>query len=231
MPDYRISGVKLGPFKGKKLGRVLKRWHTLMEVLAQEWAPEKYGEKRDVPWWYGEPTNVGFVAAAVWLSGGNALEEYPTLKKFKTKQKVRDGRGDLRIYVEDDTFVAEAKHCFDWYAFPLDGDTHKLKKDMSKFLHTAWDDACRTQVSRKEKRLGIVFLVPHLLWKNGARHKAKPTDKMIRRWIGVVRNNVNTKNTAILWTFPSVARDLPWKEKGGERNFWPGVVLLVKGSK
>lgn len=52
-------------------------------------------EEGDYPHWYSERPHVSLLAAAVWLSGGTALEEYRTTKTKGGKNK--SGRCDLGI--------------------------------------------------------------------------------------------------------------------------------------
>ena len=155
-----IRGSRFGRFKDRHLRKVFLRWMKLMEELADEWALEKFKASRDCPWWYLERTSVGFLAGAVWLYGGEAIEEYSTIKRFRKPRgtpKKRSGRGDLRMYIgRNGDYVVEAKSgpsC-------LDAKEAQIEKDVRKYLYQgAVKDAVQAEVDGKAKRLGIAFLV------------------------------------------------------------------------
>jgi hypothetical protein len=62
----------------------------------------------DCGFWYRERPHIGFLAAAIWLAGGIALEEYGTHKTIKQKRK--RGRADLYFKIANSSFYCEAKH-------------------------------------------------------------------------------------------------------------------------
>lgn len=62
----------------------------------------------DIALWYRERPQVGLFAAAVWKSGGIALEEYGTTKL--EAGAARRGRGDLFIKIAGTGYLCEAKH-------------------------------------------------------------------------------------------------------------------------
>ena len=190
-----------------------------MEELAEEWALEKFKTLRDCPWWYLERTSVGFLAGAVWLCKGEAIEEYSTTKRFRKSRgtpKKRSGRGDLRMYIgRKGDYVVEAKQG----PSHLEAEEGQVTEDVKKYLYRgAVKDAVSAEVGRKAKKLGIAFLVP---W------SSKPPDsKAIRDWI---RKSLPIDNkVAAIWTFPGVARTLKYREKGGKFYYCPGVLLLAK---
>ena len=73
MVDIPLHGVRVSHLL--KVKPVLERWADFMRRLAREWAPARYGSKRDCPWWYIERTSVGFLSAAICENGGEAIEK------------------------------------------------------------------------------------------------------------------------------------------------------------
>ncbi len=135
MDRCRLNGLRIGPHTALK--PVLRRWLRLVHSLTTEWAPEEYGADRDVPWWYGERTSIGFFAAACWKSGGQAIEEYSTIKisrSKRTRKQTYTGRGDLLFYFKNRVFVAEAKQNDD---LSLDGSPVTLRRNVLAFLKGA----------------------------------------------------------------------------------------------
>jgi hypothetical protein len=109
----------------------------------------------DVIWEYHERANTGFLAAAVWLAGGVALEEWRTEKKSDLGPK-RQGRGDLWVRCGRLILHAEAKH--QWVEL---GSRRKAGVALVKSkLAEASRDACDIQGHFGEKRVGVLFAAP-----------------------------------------------------------------------
>lgn len=213
-----IRGDQFGRLKDRHLREVFLRWRKLIEELADEWALERFKTLRDCPWWYLERTSVGFLAGAVWLCDGEAIEEYSTTKRFRKPrgtEKKGSGRGDLRMYIgRNGDYVVEAKQgpsC-------LEADKEQIKKDVKKYLYKgAVKDAVSAAADGKTKKLGIAFLVP---W------SSKPPDsKAIRGWISKIPVD---RKVAAIWTFPGVARTIRYPANDGKSYYCPGVLLLAK---
>jgi len=85
--------VWFSPKASKKLKSLNRIFKKLLSVH-QDYIDGEDVED-DCPYWFGERPHVGLLAAAVWLSGNTALEEYgiPKTKVRKRKQ----GRCDLWI--------------------------------------------------------------------------------------------------------------------------------------
>lgn len=71
-------------------------------------AESEGGQIDDCTFWYKERPQIGLLAAAVWKSGGIALEEYGVQKKRESDQA--RGRGDLYLKVGRERFECEAKY-------------------------------------------------------------------------------------------------------------------------
>ena len=63
----------------------------------------------DLPWYYHERAQIGFLAAAAWRLGGVALEEWRT-DKISHDGPSRNGRGDLWVQLKSGAWHIEAKH-------------------------------------------------------------------------------------------------------------------------
>src|SRR5713101_6388099 len=145
-----LRGVR--PGRMGKLTMILEEWKNLMQNTANEWAPKRYRSKRDCPWWYPERTSVGFLSAAIWKIGGEAIEEYGTDRKKKSLPKRSEGGysqkgcGDLMFCVNkswrrQSSFVAEAKQT--WPS--INSTLKKLQDRVNDRLSKAMKDARRTR--------------------------------------------------------------------------------------
>ena len=84
----------------KNLKALIKNWI---------WAMVKYIKlcKKDIPYWWDENSNTGFLAAAAWKTGAVALEQYSVHRRGGSK-----GHGDLWVTFSGKDgfdFSAEAK--------------------------------------------------------------------------------------------------------------------------
>ncbi len=140
------------------LSPVLSAWHGLLQRYAEVWG------WRDVPYWYNERATLSTLAAAVWASGGIALEEYRT-DRGEDGEGVRKGRGDLYLSVGGEHFIAEAKQ---HWSYPT-RSAERIAGDPTNLLRRACADArakrangCPGCPDVLQRRLGVVFAVPCL---------------------------------------------------------------------
>lgn len=99
------GGYERGPLP--ELEPLLRTWVRLQRKYCTAW------EWDDVSWYYNERASLSLFAAAVWMSGGVALEEYST-EKYHTPLRSRRlrpymGRSDLGFRHSRRDFIAEAK--------------------------------------------------------------------------------------------------------------------------
>lgn len=66
----------------KTIADLLKEWRKILARYTSQ-------ADMDLPYWHSERANVGFLAAAVWKSGGVAIEEYWTEREKKGKKPVK----------------------------------------------------------------------------------------------------------------------------------------------
>lgn len=226
MAGTSLHGVS--PSHLVKVRPVLERWADLMRRLAREWAPVRYGSKRDCPWWYHERTAVGFLSAAIWKTGGEAIEEYGTDKKKKLRSRrsergyTQRGRGDLMFCVnkewsKENSFVAEAKQTHP----SLNATFKQLKRRVEDRLGKARNDSSRTR-RYGYTRLGLLFLCPYT-------PNRGLTTTEVRDWIRNVIKVAEILRADLAWSFPRIAQDLSEEDPGDRKDyFYPGVALLVK---
>jgi hypothetical protein len=189
------------------LAPVLKKWIVVNETYNKS---EKW---RDAIWWCNERANIGAFAAAVWLSGGVALEEYITRKKHKGSE--RAGRCDLsfRFTKNGDKFACEAKYLL----LPLGGTLeNKIKRQIEGNIAKAVKDARKLDKSEGRK-LAFCFIVPRF-----SPTKKRPAIK--RALIKLTSMLQEMRLDAIAWFFPKRTKDLRWTTN----VCCPGVMLVVK---
>jgi hypothetical protein len=97
------------PDASKQLGALKPVFKKLQSVHERYIAFETYhGKDDDCGFWYRERPHIGFLAAAIWLADGIALEEYGTHKIIERERK--RGRADLYFRIAKQSFYCEAKH-------------------------------------------------------------------------------------------------------------------------
>jgi hypothetical protein len=165
------------------------------------------GEKgKDYPYWYKERPHIGFLAAAVWLSGGTALEEYQAGRK-----KRRLGRCDLWIRTNKVAFECEAKRLW----LNLEKDTEELRQKIGKKLDSA---AKEVENLEKGKGLALCFAMPSIHCKS---KKRDTLDKLIYDLIESAKQI--PKLHALVWIgFKKGTKPM------GDPYLFPGLLLAIK---
>ena len=190
------------------LSRVLEQWVKINIRCARAWEADKH-----VPWWYGERALLGMLAAAVWLEGGIAFEEFSTRKRVGVKEagpRIYAGRQDLLIHVRGEVFIAEAKSCW--------SDATSSETNLAVWIDKRLDAACadiQKTPSSGKKRLGLLFVTPYI-----RRSQSASAAKRIKSWLESARK-VNYSCCA--WVFPGRSRFV-----GKPRNICPGIALFIR---
>ncbi len=162
----------------------------------------------DCAFWYRERPNVGLLAAAVWLHGGTALEEYGA---FKTKGR---GRCDLWLRIRNTSFGCEAKHLFLKLARDAEASAHNVCEELQK----AEKDLAYCASDMKNKALALCFVTPMI-------HATRLSEwsEYIREIESSLRND--PRCTALVWIgVPKGERPLA----GDRMQFFPGTFLAIK---
>lgn len=214
-PRHKLKTEQEDCFK-----RVFKKWCDVSRKYSERW--KKNGKWDDVHWWYRERTHIGFFAAAVWQTGGVAIEEYGTGKK--KGQKKYKGRCDLCFSLVDEHYIVEAKHVRSKLPPPNKSlKTHEIKRVKQPILK-ALREACENARAMPEEhsRMGFVFVTPDLI-KNV---KNSPTHS-IEIWKELIEKDPEfVECLFIAWNFPSDARE--FTVKYGNRSYYnPGTAIFA----
>jgi len=138
-----------------------RRRPKLIENLLEEWDKtlrefEKVMTVEDLPYIYGERTNIGFLAAAATKMGIIVLEEY-ALQKRKGRL-LKPGRADLWLYSNKNSIdiSIEAK------LKTLSWKSRKLPELINPILQDAVKEVDKVRPSENSRySLGIVFVRPY----------------------------------------------------------------------
>lgn len=144
----------------------------------------------DSPFRYRERTQVGFFAAASWLLGVPAREEWATIKG--TEELPSQGRCDLWIQTED--YHIEAKH--NWCSVSRKQSAEQ--KRIERTIRESKDSTLRLFPTLKN-RLSFTFLTPCIA-KEELSMIATHTDN----WLGLVDRKIPCD--AIAWYLPERRR-------------------------
>ena len=142
------------------LTRVFKRWASVVGEYSDRvnW---KGGRCADAVYWSTERANVGSVAAAAWLTGGVALEEYGDLKR--APRRVSKGRVDLFVKCDDASeYLFECKTA--WVGLDDAGRLRRphAKKRIGAVMRAVRKDANRLQREPGQLRGLILFAIPSI---------------------------------------------------------------------
>ena len=168
-----------------------------------------------MPWAYEERPLVGTLAAATWLAGGRAFEEYGDIKRTRYKTKVGfkgayHGRVDLLIETRAGDFLVEAKRCWSGAS----GMNARPPIRIEKCLEDACRCARNNRAQGKYRRLGILFAVPYI-----SKLRSHDVDHCIMNWIKSVKK---VQCSCRAWVFPKEERI------GWANETCPGVAILVR---
>lgn len=182
---------------------LLEHWIDLNHELAAAWS------WRDCPWWYNERASVGTLAGAVWRSGGLALEEYSSPKRYG--RGAYQGRADLWFQFGKQNYVAEAKQCW-----PGIGSRAQLSTaEIEQLLDESFRDAQRS-VAEAEAPVGLVFASPYL-----PESEMTALPEQLVEWQSRIQS---VAASDLAWLFPSAARTM----RAEDGFVYPGVVLLAR---
>ncbi len=163
----------------------------------------------DFAWHYHERACIGFLAAAAWLAGGVALEEWREEKHSGTER--RKGRCDLYLYSAPCDLFIEAKHIW----LRLGADANRSAAAVDRVVGVASRAAKELRCGRTQQRLGVAFVTPII--RVGDRRDAIET-------LDALLTQLSSANyAAIAWTFdyrlllPSVRQDVR-----------PGTILVAR---
>jgi hypothetical protein len=182
------------------LRKILRTWVKLNEQF--------FIQSRDGSWWYNERASISVLAAATWMTGGVALEEFSAKKK---QNKVEhSGRADVYLNLSGREFACEAK--FIWLSVRSKNPITKIKN--------ALDSACKDAkcLNRNEgRRFGVCFVPVYLSKRN-----APEFDILVAS----LQKKIALANfDAIAWSFPAKARRLTFERS---KHFHPGSFVIFQ---
>jgi hypothetical protein len=175
-------------------------------------------EDSDAPWWFNERAALSVVAAAAWLAGGIALEEY-TAPKHRTGAKLGSSgertRCDLFVSFKKDVrvggnhnFICEAKII--WPKL----DSPKLAQRIHQGIDTVRRDTQRTLNDGYSRRLGILLISPWM-----TRGGKDDWREYALRFVEVLKS---LDGVAVAWFFAK--QPLLWRGRG---EYYPGSALVI----
>ena len=210
----KLVGFQAGPLP--ELTPVLKKWiYANQEYVSR-------CEGLDAAWWYHERACLSTVAAATWLAGGIALEEYTTTKTqlpdMGTAKISERCRCDLFLSIQqkgrarkNHDFIVEAK-----MIWPNINSRNLHGQIESGIIKVRKDDVRRTSNDGYSRRLAMLFISPWI-------SKAK-----LKEWDGhrnaFVETLQNWQGVAAAWVFTDQVKGLLSKRTG---EYYPGTALLV----
>lgn len=201
------TGIQVGPVPALK--PMLKSWLSLQRNYLRALA------SADVTWIYGERASLSVLAAAAWHCGGVALEEFSTDKKSVTEGSELPvdtsayGRCDLFLKVNKQEFLIEAKPCWP-------GLRGRARTPLKTALRNATDDARRTSTYRGARRLGAVFIAPHV-----PKSFVCDSNVLVQRFLADLHT---FSDCTIAWYFPRSARQFI----AVDGRCYPGAAILLK---
>lgn len=205
-----IFGYKSGPLP--RFRPVLEQWIEANDRYC------RVSHWKDIPWGYNERASLSTFAAASWLAGAIALEEYVEDKNPSTSStgKIRRTKGRCDLYVafrgETKGYILEAKII--WPSL----SSKNWGRTIIPMLDTARKDVQRTRAHSGEKKLGLLFVIPYI-----PKRKAEFADKSIGSFVDFLRSH---EDICSAWTFPNDARGFYWRSD--KERIYPGTAVLLQ---
>lgn len=162
----------------------------------------------DCSFWYSERPHIGFLAAAVWLHGDTALEE------FRTKRQRRLGRRDLSFRIRGARFDCEAKHRRVNLRNAAEA-SRKVREGLEQASRAVRD---RTAEEAADKLLALCFVSPEI-----QASRSPELNDRLREWIRSVRDNRQCQ--AVVWI--GFRKGKTPTITGAERRLYPGSLIAI----
>jgi len=204
-----ISGVRIETPGLRRLGPVLVEWTRVLDRYTRLYAQAFPRKALDNPYWNGERAAVSSLAAAAWLSGGIAIEDYESAKGKGRASKY--GRSDLWIMSRRVGYALEAKLRWPAVGYASRG-WERLTEDIDGWMLDAIGDARRIR-KPEGRRVAALFVVPGLPEEDLVAQRGREMAADLAR---LQRNSA--------WWF-TLARGRVPKHDG---IFYPGVALVMQ---
>lgn len=201
---------------GRRMEKALWRWAHFVDKYCRT-------VHDDNPYWHNERGSVGILAAAIWSTGGIALEEHPAEKKQGRRTKPR--RLDIWCSMGGHDYVFEAKQRVIGLAPSIES------KSLERRLRAA------LKIARKEKqlspgygnRVGLVFVVP---WVRATKRR-EPDE--VARLLRVLAGAIERCDACFAaWCFQPKGQSTwsywPRRDRT-DYYYWPGVAVIGRALK
>lgn len=196
--------------------KLLESWFQVMTDFIT--ATEQSHGGHDLPYWYNESSNKGFLAAAVWKMGGVTIQEYTVDKTALDQTTGRyPGRCDLwiRLPALGMEYAIEAK--FGW-VLGAEGAENR-RRDLVSQAETqilAYDPTKRKDCPH----MSAVFLSPY-------KQSAGDAEDLLKEIFQTFSQPMDSRSCCAVYYAPLGSKtDHVWKD--GVRYYYPGVVLFVR---
>jgi hypothetical protein len=207
----RSSGYIAGPLPA--LAPVLRKWIRVNE----EYFDRCMGE--DAAWWFNERASLSTLAAAAWLAGGIALEEYTTAKSKRGGSVNKNCRCDLFVSLRnrvkgknDHEFVIEAKIVWPRLA------SRSLADQIERGNEKARKDVRRTLPYGGSSRVGLLIVSPYM-----RRSEADRWERDQSQFVEFVR--ASAEEYAVAWIFAKNGKG-PLSERND--HYYPGTAIFLR---
>ncbi len=194
--------------------QLLESWSDVMTRFIKTAKGSSSGE--DIPYWYNEYSNVGFLAAAVWKLGGVAIQEY-TVDRVAEDAKKSKGRCDLWICLPEFgmEYAIEAK-------FSCKSTPESAIKDCRERMNEAMAQIRTYDPTKREacQQMAAVFMAPY----NQSASDAESILDVL--WEAFSGGSMNPNSVCAVYR-PPVGSNVEDEEKG-IRSYYPGVALFAQ---
>jgi hypothetical protein len=202
--------IKFSLNASKELKSLLPIFKKLRSVH-QAYIDGEDGE--DCPYWFSERPQVGLLAAAVWRSGGTALEEYGAHKRRAKDVEITRGRCDLWIRTREAGFECEAKQL--WLNM---GNLRTKTPELVEKVFEHKKDGLKSAISdvkrlKRSKGLALCFVLPVIQTQKF--HRLEP---YLHKWVKLVKRE--SYWDAFIW----IQQNPPL----GRKTKHPGLLLIIK---
>lgn len=192
--------------------KLVKAWGVVLDRYLQQ------ERESDIPYWNTERSLTGFLAAAVWISGGVALEEYATDRHEENhddqRATVSKGRCDLYIHLEDLDCAIEAKQ--DWPSDSSEENINRIRQQLKEAdgqLDTLPKDEDQASIG-----MAICWAVPILA------SDTQNEDVVLRQ---LAKSLKESADIVAIYHVPREEREsLADKDPDNDGRRYPGVILV-----
>ena len=134
-----------GDYRRPFIYKLLRKWHNILTTYEEETG--------DLPYYYIEPTNIGFLSLAAYKSKAISIEEYSAFRGKGAKRY--SGRADLWIQSQSGTtYDIEGKK--DWIAL----SSKNVAAKIDNLLDNASYDANKLS-EKSDFSIAVAFLIPY----------------------------------------------------------------------